>query len=173
MSSAVLSICIGLTELAVGNFHQNPLDGASEETKCVDYSAVTRGREFRGGFAEGEDCTFLLTPAGVKLVRKGADLRENGLDVRGGNLLLRRVEVSDDAGLAVRDVLVHGRIIVGDDAFAAGDLLEEGHADALLGARGDVHAETVEERGVFFGGQEVALDDKLVQRVGFKQRTDR
>ena len=94
------------------------------------------------------------------------------MDDRGGNLLLRRVEVSDDAGLAVRDVLVHSRIIVGDDAFSAGDLLEKGHADAFLGARGDVHAEAVKERGVFLGRQEFALYDELIQRVGFKQRAD-
>ena len=101
-----------------------------------------------------------------------ADFAADGLDVGGGNFPPRRVEIPDEAGLPVGNVLVHGRVVVDHDAFAAGDLLQERHADAFLGARGDVHAEAVEKRGVFLGRQEVALDDKLVQRIGFKQRAD-
>ena len=153
--------------------HENALCQEGDITERVDWIAVLCRGKLGGSFTEGQNVVLFLAPARIKIVCVAADLVSDGLDVRGGNPLLRCVEVSDDAGLAVRDVLVHGRIIVGDDAFAAGDLLEKGHADALLGARGDVHAEAVEERGVFLGRQEFALYDELIQRVGFEQRADR
>ena len=59
MSSAVLSICIGLTELSVGDFHQEPLEGAGKEAKRIDCSAAPGGRKFRSSFTEGKDCALL------------------------------------------------------------------------------------------------------------------
>lgn len=174
--SAALVVCIGFTEVVSGlardEFHHKPLEGAGKETKLVAYAAAVRWWQLGGGFAERKDCVSLLEPAGVEPFSMVAEIAVDGFEVCGGNLLARLVEVADDASLTVCDVLIHSCIIVGNDAFAAGDLFEEGHADALLGAWGDVHAETVEERAVFFGRQEVALDDKFVKCIGFKQRTD-